>query len=47
MIREFIILPEFENRWQELRLTDKELRELELFLCMHPESGDIIPGTAA
>lgn len=45
MKREFIILPEFEKCWYQRGLTDEDLRELELFLCLYPESGDIIPGT--
>lgn len=45
MIREFVILPEFEKCWYQIGLTDEDLRELEFFLCLHPESGDVIPGT--
>ena len=45
MKREFVILPEFEKCWQQVGLTDEDLRELEDHLCLHPESGDVIPGT--
>ena len=45
MTREFIILPEFEKCWQQSGLDDEDLRELEIYLCMNPTSGDVIPGT--
>jgi len=45
MLREFIILPEFDKCWSKMGLTDKDLRELENYLCIHPESGDVAPGT--
>ncbi len=45
MTREFIVLPEFEKCWQQCGLNDKDLRELELYLCFNPSSGDVIPGT--
>lgn len=38
-------MPEFEKRWRQCGLDDGDLRELEYYLCLHPESGDIIPGT--
>lgn len=45
MTREFILLPEFEKRWKQLRLKDEHLRALQEFLCLQPEYGDMIEGT--
>jgi hypothetical protein len=45
MKREFIILPEFDRCWGKMGLDDGDLRELENYLCAHPESGDVAPGT--
>ena len=45
MTREFIILPEFQKCWQQSGLDDEDLRELEIYLCLNPSSGDVIPGT--
>ncbi|MHB8918512.1 MAG: type II toxin-antitoxin system RelE/ParE family toxin [Desulfocucumaceae bacterium] len=46
MRREFIILPGFEQQWRSCRLTGEDLREVEWFLCQHPDFGDIITGTS-
>lgn len=46
MTREFIITKEFDRSWNELGLTDTDLRELQVFLCRNPDAGDIIEGTA-
>ena len=46
MTREFIITKEFDRSWNELGLTDADLRELQVFLCRNPDAGDIIEGTA-
>ena len=46
MTREFIITKEFDCSWNELGLTDADLRELQVFLCRNPDAGDIIEGTA-
>ena len=46
MTREFIITKEFDHSWNELGLTDADLRELQVFLCRNPDAGDIIEGTA-
>jgi len=43
--REFVILPGFEQQWRSCRLTDENLREVEWFLCQHPDFGDIITET--
>ena len=45
MTREFIISKEFDKKWKELGLNDFDLRQLETFLCEHPDSGDIMQGT--
>lgn len=45
MTREFIILPEFDKAWKHLGLGDKELRELQEYLCLYPDQGDLIQGT--
>lgn len=45
MTREFVILPEFEKCWRQCGLGEEDLRELEAYLCLHPGSGDVIPGT--
>jgi len=45
MKREFVYMPTFEKQWKEANLTDDDLKDLEVFLCEHPESGDMIQGT--
>ncbi len=45
MTREFIILPEFDKAWKHLGLDDNELRDLQQYLCLYPDQGDIMPGT--
>ena len=45
MTREFVYMPTFERQWSGANLTDDDLRELEIFLCEHPEAGDMIQGT--
>lgn len=45
MRREFVILPGFEQQWRSCRLTEENLREVEWFLCQHPDFGDIITET--
>ena len=45
MTREFIMLPEFDKRWKELSLGDKELKTLQEELTVNPHKGDIIQGT--
>jgi hypothetical protein len=39
------MLPEFDKCWNKLGLTDDDLWELQDYLCLHPESGDINPDT--
>ena len=45
MTREFVMLPEFDKRWAELGLTDKELKTLQEELTIDPHKGDVIQGT--
>lgn len=45
MTREFIILPEFDKQWKMLKLNDNHLRELQIYLCLYPDSGDVMKGT--
>lgn len=45
MKRTFIEVPIFTKKWQELGLTDEELRELENVLLKNPKAGDVIHGT--
>jgi hypothetical protein len=40
----FIQLAAFVADWRELRLTDDDLRALEIELLVRPESGRVIPG---
>ncbi|MDQ2087255.1 type II toxin-antitoxin system RelE/ParE family toxin [Herbivorax sp. ANBcel31] len=45
MEREFVFTNEFLKRWQAIGLSEEDLRELEIFLCSNPMSGDVIVGT--
>jgi hypothetical protein len=45
MTREFIYMTTFEKGWADAKLTDNELKELEVFLCENPTAGDMIQGT--
>ena len=45
MKRIFIELQGFLNKWYASNLTDDDLTNLEAYLCINPESGDIIPDT--
>ena len=45
MTREFVMLPEFDKRWDEIGLTDKELKALQEELTVNPEKGDLMQGT--
>jgi len=38
-------MPSFEKQWKEANLSEDDLKDLELFLCEHPEAGDMIQGT--
>ncbi|TAL31731.1 MAG: addiction module toxin RelE [Spirochaetes bacterium] len=45
MERIFILLPEFDKACKHIGITDEIIREIEEYLCIHPESGSIIQGT--
>ena len=45
MTREFVMLPEFDRKWKEIGLTDKELRALQEELTINPQKGDVMQGT--
>lgn len=39
------MLPEFDKRWKDIGLTDKELKALQEELTVNPEKGDLMQGT--
>ncbi|MCL2066792.1 MAG: type II toxin-antitoxin system RelE/ParE family toxin [Treponema sp.] len=45
MTREFVIMPEFERQWENLGLSDDELRQLQEVLLKNPKVGVVIRGT--
>ena len=45
MTREFVMLPEFDRKWKELGLTDRELKALQEELTINPQKGDSMQGT--
>jgi hypothetical protein len=45
MTREFVYMPTFEKLWKEANLTEDDLRDLEIYLCEHPDAGKMIKGT--
>ena len=45
MIREFIMMPEFDRQWQNMGLDDNELRQLQELLIENPKIGKVIQGT--
>ena len=45
MIREFVMMPEFDRQWQKLGLGDDDLRQLQEILLQNPKAGAIIRGT--
>lgn len=38
-------MPEFERQWKKCGLNDDDLKDLEAYLCEHPEAGRLIQGT--
>jgi hypothetical protein len=44
-MREFIIAKIFDKRWDEMDLTDEDLRLLQNHIMLNPDTGDIIKGT--
>ena len=45
MTREFVMLPEFDRKWKDMGLTDRELKALQEELTINPQKGDIMQGT--
>lgn len=45
MTRTFVIMPEFEKKWQKMKLTDNDLKQLQLELLVNPQKGDVMQGT--
>lgn len=45
MNRTFIEVPVFTKKWQELGLTDENLRDLQNILLQNEKAGDAIRGT--
>ncbi len=45
MIREFVIMPEFEKQWKIMGLDDEDLRFVQEQLIKNPKSGSVIQGT--
>ena len=45
MTRSFIELPIFRSRWEDLGLTDSDLRRLQIELLSDPKVGAVIRGT--
>jgi len=45
MTRKFVMMPEFDRKWQKLGLDDNDLRELQEILLQNPKAGKVIRGT--
>lgn len=45
MIREFILMPEFEKQWKSMNLDDTDLRRLEQHILQNPKIGTVVSGT--
>lgn len=45
MTREFVRTKEFEKCWHNMNLNEQDLMELESYLCLNPEAGDIVKKT--
>ena len=45
MKRIFVETKIFSKRWNELKLTDNDLLELQAFILTNPNAGDVITGT--
>ena len=45
MTREFVMLPEFDRKWKDMGLTDRELKALQEELTINPQKGDVMQGT--
>ena len=47
MTREFVMLPEFDRKWKDMGLTDRELKALQEELTINPQKGDVMQGTGS
>jgi hypothetical protein len=45
MMREFVMMPEFDRQWQRLGLGDDELHQLQEALLQNPKAGAVLRGT--
>ena len=45
MTREFVMLPEFDRKWKDMGLIDRELKALQEELTINPQKGDVMQGT--
>ena len=45
MTREFVILPEFQRKWEKCGFDDADLSELQYQLCLNPKVGNMMDGT--
>lgn len=45
MSREFVKLPSFLSKWEEIGLNDDDMRDLENKLLENPKIGPVMPGT--
>jgi len=45
MIREFVMMPEFDSQWKKMGLGDSELRQLQENLMQNPKAGIVMRGT--
>ncbi len=37
-------MPHFDKQWKDAGLSDDDLKDLEIFLCEHPDAGAVIQG---
>jgi hypothetical protein len=44
-VYEFILTAVFDKNWNEIDLTDDDLRKLQDFILQNPNAGDVIVGT--
>jgi len=45
MTRAFVYSTKFDDKWNDLKLTDNDLLQLEIYLLKNPEAGKVIQGT--
>lgn len=45
LIREFVMMPEFDKMWLKFGLNDEDLKELQLEILSNPKLGEVIRGT--